>query len=285
LNVTGANGLTVRGVISGGGNLTKSGPGSLILFGANTYTGGTTVNAGTLEIQNSGALGGNPAGTNVASGATLAFSGNISSIDNLTLIGSGVGGLGSLRNLSGSNTSSGTIALDATLGAFVGVSSGSTLTSTGVISGGGSVGFTKTGDGTLVLNSTSANTYTATTAITAGTLEIRRSDSLGVVNTTTLVDGTTLRLNGNALSVAENITITGTGFGANTGAIQNTGGNNSLTGTVNMTGNSAIASDTGNTLTVSGAVVGTGFNLVKTGDGGLTLCVAAMLRCGCTTAC
>ena len=37
------------GLISGNGTLTKSGNGTLTLVGANSYTGGTTVSAGTLK--------------------------------------------------------------------------------------------------------------------------------------------------------------------------------------------------------------------------------------------
>jgi len=41
--------LTYRGVISGTGSLTQAGTGTTILTGANTYTGATNVNAGTLQ--------------------------------------------------------------------------------------------------------------------------------------------------------------------------------------------------------------------------------------------
>ena len=48
----------LSGLISGQGAWTKSGPGTLILSGANTYTGGTIINAGTLQLGNGGTTGG-----------------------------------------------------------------------------------------------------------------------------------------------------------------------------------------------------------------------------------
>ena len=51
-----AHNLTLTNPISGGANLTKSGGGTLTLLGANTYSGSTTVSAGTLLLGNSSAL-------------------------------------------------------------------------------------------------------------------------------------------------------------------------------------------------------------------------------------
>jgi autotransporter-associated beta strand protein len=68
---------TVSGVITGSGSLTQTAypsgapVGTLILAAANTYTGATTVNAGTLAITNAGALGAGTAGTTVNTGGTL----------------------------------------------------------------------------------------------------------------------------------------------------------------------------------------------------------------------
>jgi len=51
---------TLSGVISGGGALIKDGPGTLILTGANTYTGGTDINAGTVVVNSYSNLGTGP---------------------------------------------------------------------------------------------------------------------------------------------------------------------------------------------------------------------------------
>ena len=56
------------GTISGTGGLTKNGAGLLVLNGPNTYSGGTTLAAGTLAVGNAGALG---SGTLTITGGVL----------------------------------------------------------------------------------------------------------------------------------------------------------------------------------------------------------------------
>ena len=50
-------GSTLSGVISGSGSVTKAGPGSLTLTGANSYSGGTSLNGGILAVDSDGNLG------------------------------------------------------------------------------------------------------------------------------------------------------------------------------------------------------------------------------------
>jgi autotransporter-associated beta strand protein len=45
------------GTIAGSGSLTKAGPGTVILKGNNSYTGGTVLNDGTLVVNGTQALG------------------------------------------------------------------------------------------------------------------------------------------------------------------------------------------------------------------------------------
>ncbi|MEG2248838.1 MAG: autotransporter-associated beta strand repeat-containing protein, partial [Akkermansia sp.] len=78
-----AGSVSMSGVLSGAGKLVKSGTGTLVLSGTNTYSGGTSLNIGTLQISNSSALG--TGMTTVKSGATLeatsAMTLNVSKLD------------------------------------------------------------------------------------------------------------------------------------------------------------------------------------------------------------
>ena len=68
---------TFAGVISGLGNLFKTGTGTWTLTGANNYSSTTTVDEGILEAGHASALGTTPTGTEVRDGATLRLLNNV----------------------------------------------------------------------------------------------------------------------------------------------------------------------------------------------------------------
>lgn len=155
--------LAVSGVISGAdtSSLTKTGAGTLTLSGANTYTGRTIINVGTIAINAENRLGADPA--NFAA-------------DHLTLNG---GTLQSTANFAIDDVNRG-ISLGANGGTF-NTNTSTTLTVSNVISGSGHL--TKAvGAGTLIL--TNANTYTGNTTVLTGTLRIASGGSIGVASVT-----------------------------------------------------------------------------------------------------
>src|SRR5581483_11514639 len=77
---------TYAGIISGTGSLTKQNAGTLILTGANSYTGGTTITAGTLQGNTSSLPGHivNNAALVVDQAATGTYAGIITGTGSLT---------------------------------------------------------------------------------------------------------------------------------------------------------------------------------------------------------
>ena len=160
--VNAADLMTISGAIadpSGAGSITKAGAGTLALTGSNAYSGGTNLNAGTLQI-NSGASVGNANGTLTFGGGTLQLLANVTSARNYMVNGGASANGEAIIDTNGFN-----LAL-----------SGSILTSQS-----GSGGLTKNGLGTLAL--TGSNNYTGATVVNAGTLAISSNTNLGDVPT------------------------------------------------------------------------------------------------------
>ncbi len=144
--------LTVRGALGDSGSgysLRKAGPGTLILGGASTYTGNTTVNGGTLQLNN-----GNGANGNVSSPAITVNAGGLLALNAGDTLGY-TGGRDALVINDGvvSNTTSAsrdTMANTITM-------TGGTLTGTGVGDADGSYSiFTQTGSNAVVATSDGA---------------------------------------------------------------------------------------------------------------------------------
>jgi autotransporter-associated beta strand protein len=109
--------LTVSGTISGTGSVTNDGTGTVILANNNTYSGGTTINAGTLQVGNGGATGSLNANAPITNNSLLIFNttGTFSYTANGLIAGSGnviVRGSGGLIKAIGNNTYTGWTQID-----------------------------------------------------------------------------------------------------------------------------------------------------------------------------
>lgn len=156
---TNGNDVTLAGVLSGTGGVTKTGAGTLTLSGANTYAGTTTVAGGVLAVGSASALG--TGELDIAQGTTLVFGATGLTLANPVVLD----GNPAIEVDSGTDTLSGAIADG---------------TQPGLLD--------KTGAGTLTLSG--INTYTGSTTISGGTLALTGSGSIalssGVTNNGTL---------------------------------------------------------------------------------------------------
>ncbi|HEX4129074.1 MAG TPA: autotransporter-associated beta strand repeat-containing protein [Pirellulales bacterium] len=251
--------LTVTGPIGEAGgsqSLAFGGSGTIDLLGTNAYSGGTTINAGTVQINSASSLG------NTAGGLTI--------------------GAGTLEAL-GTITSSRNVTLSSAASAIF-VDSGATYTLNGNLAGTGALNVA--GPGTLVLGG--SNGFSGGTNLQAGTLSVANANGLGsgatvafnggalqtVVGVSSgsslaIVNGGTFDTGGVASTFTGNLTGAGSLAVVGGGSLVMAGGGN---GNVNLSGSLSIASgtslvfaETGNTQSITSGFSAFAGNLVLAG--------------------
>ncbi|MES2605049.1 MAG: autotransporter domain-containing protein, partial [Pseudomonadota bacterium] len=245
----GSNGhtVTLSGVVSGAGALSKLDNGTLILTGTNTYSGGTIVTGGILRLGTGGTVGSGPV---TVAGGTFDTGGQSLNGSNLTGTGGtinfGAGGI--VFNPTGNQTM------------------GSNLTGNG--------GLVKTGSGTLILSGN--NSFTGGITIAGGTVSLGSSNAAGtgaITTTGSVIDYANGINVANAIVINSNTTQLQTLAGViatQTGVISQAGGVRPLekigTGTLILAGTNTYigaTSVTGGTLRVNGSIGGSAVTIVS----------------------
>ena len=254
---------TYAGIIAGNGGFTLGSlsTNALTLSGANTYSGATTVDAGTLTGTGStpfGATTGALAVNNTNTGAGSAVVVNLSTTAPTTK-GSSSGAI----STPGSGTNTATINNG---GQLLTINQTADATFAGTIAGNG--GFTLGNLSTNTLTLSGVKSYTGATTVQAGTLEFTGGDGGSTTNGFSVSNGATLRFGGADFSLGATADVTGAGtveFSAGTvtlagslsgSAIHVNGGTASFGGTANAT----TANLSSGTLTGAGTVSATTFN-------------------------
>ncbi len=292
LNLTNAS-TSFSGAIAGVGGLIVSG-GTQTLNGSSSYTGSTTIGAGTLQLGD-GIVNGSIIG-NVVDNGTLAFnqlnaatfSGIISGSGGVTQLGTGIAALtGANTYTGGTRITVGTLQIGngGTTGSIVGdvVDNGTlafdrsdSMTFAGTISGAGNV--SQVGGGNLTL--TAINSYTGTTTINS-TAELTLGGSGSIAASSSVIDNGILDLSATtaapkiaSLAGAGAVTLGGqfleltnavdtfSGAITGTGGLSVSGGTEILSGTSSFTGATKV---TGGTLTVNGSIINSSGVTVNSG--------------------
>ncbi len=211
--------LTINSVIANNGTgvvrLTTSGV--VTLAGANTYTGATTIGAGTLALVGAGAL----------ANTTAVDLTQTASVFNISGITAASETIGSLSGVSSSSVVLG--AKNLTAGG-----NGASTTFAGVMSGGGG-SFTKVGEGTMTL--TGANSYTGVTTVSAGALALNTTGANALSGNVVVNGGTVVLQQSNQILNSRTVSVSAGVFsiGANdetVAGVQLTGG--AITGTTGI---------------------------------------------------
>ena len=255
--------LGFDGSVSGSGEVRQIGAGRTILTGANTYSGGTTISAGILQLGN-----GDTAGSiigNVVNNGTLAFDRS----DTVTF-GGVISGAGGVKHIGGGTT---VLTGTSTYTGGTTISQGTLIASvTGAL-----------GTGPVTINSASISGLIFASAASAETLTINLINPYGVlgfVNDASAGNATIVN-NGGSVRFAQNSSADGAMFINNAGHVDISAITSSGMSIGSLSGGGAVSLGA-KTLTLGalemndtiGGVIqdgGAGGSLVKTGAGKLTL--------------
>jgi autotransporter-associated beta strand protein len=258
LGGSGGGGVTLSGVISGAGALTKSTGGDLSLTRVNTHAGGTTVNSGSISISTKNSCGTGTLSLAGGGGFTTGFEGNSSggALPNPIVL---TGGMVTCDvSFGGKDIWTNTVISGP--GGFVisgnGRSQGFTFQGNNTFQGGVTLGEPGSADrpNAQLFNVNSLGTGTLRTELVSadlsgGGLRIQADLSAGVANPIHLVTGARLVVNTNPDGTARTVKFTGPVAGG--GSLVKTGtGSMTLTGSATYTGATKVI---GGTLTCANA--------------------------------
>jgi len=261
---TNATALVFSNTISGAGALVKGSPGGgvssadVTLAASNSYTGGTTINSGSLISGTNGSLG---LGTLTMNGADTTVRLHLNGTTNTVTGLSSFGTSSQVIQNQGTTGSAGRLIFDI---AGMATTVGNTIIRDGTASGFGTLAITKTGAGTLNLTTISdANNYSGGLTINQGT--VRYSNASATVNglgsgTITLAGGSLDFNSTGTLTNAQAVVLSN----GTSSTLTNAAGNVTFSG--NVSGDGALVKAGAGTTTLSGSNSFTGTTTVSGGQ-------------------